>query len=112
MIDYSSLSEEEKIELFDLRSQDQPISKFTFKVEVRPGVVRYNTIEIGKKYKFVNPSRKSVHNRVVEIVNFAYKKRKKDETYENDVPLGVITRFLDRNVKGTYYDMLDLVEVN
>jgi hypothetical protein len=112
MIDYSGLSEEEKIELFNLRNQDQPVPSFTFKVEVRPGVIRYNTIEIGKKYKFVNPSRKAVHNRVVEILNFVYKKRKKEETYENDVPLGVVTRFLDRNVNGTYYDMLDLVEVN
>ena len=54
-MDYSQLSEQEKIEMFNLRKADHPISRHTFKVEIRPGVIRYNTIEIGKKYRINRP---------------------------------------------------------
>lgn len=112
-MDYSKLSEQEKIDMFNLRHQDKPSSKHTFKVEVRPGIVRYNTIEIGKKYKINKPGLKSAHNRVVEILNFAYKKKEggKEAVYDDAVPLGVVVKFTDRNVNGTYYDMLDLEEI-
>lgn len=113
MIDYSTLSEEEKIELFDLRTAEQDVTnQYTFQVEIRPGVIKYNTISIGKKYKINRPDKKAAHNRVVEVLKFSYKKLKKDEPYDNEVPIGVIIKFTDRNVEGTYYDMLDLIELN
>lgn len=113
-MDYSQLSEQEKIEMFNLRKADHPISRHTFKVEIRPGVIRYNTIEVGKKYRINRPGLKAAHNREVQIIDFAYKKKEggKDAVYDDAIPLGVVVKFTDRNVKGSYYDMLDLIEVN
>ena len=105
MIDYTNLSEEEKIEVFDLRKVEHVIPRFTFSYQTKPGVIEYNTIEIGKRYRIQNEKVKGVNGKIVEVLNFIYKKNQ-DEY--NDSPFGVQVKFIGNKKKGTYYNMLDL----
>lgn len=114
MIDYSNLSEKEKIDLFDLRVQENSISEYNFQIEEKPGILKYKKIKLGKKYVIKSDNKKKYSGRVLEVLSFIYKREEggTDALYNNSVPMGVSVRFLDRNVKGSYYDVLDLVELN
>lgn len=106
-MDYSNLTEEQKIEMFDLRKATHKVSSQIFKLEPNPGIVKYKTIHIGRKYKIDNPSHNGINGRVAEVTNFIYKKGQDEMT---QVPLGVELKFMSNNKKGTYYDIIHLVE--
>ena len=99
---------ESQIKDYNLRKSGANISSFMFKVEEKPGVVKYTTISIGKKYRIENPKNKGVNGKIVEIICFVY-------NYGDDInssdPIGVGVTFLFNNKRGTYYDVLHLKEV-
>jgi hypothetical protein len=80
---------------------------FQFKNEYKPGLIKYFTIELGKKYK-INSSTKRISGSVFEVTGFIYNK---DDNQEVDTPLGVEVKFMKNNQTGTYYDLYELEEV-
>jgi hypothetical protein len=106
-MDYSKLTEEEKIELFNLRKVEHTPGNYIFKLEKGPGVVVYKNIIIGKKYIINNPSHNGINGRLVEVLNFVYKKNQNEYV---DTPIGVQLKFMSNNKKGTYYNIIDLAE--
>lgn len=80
---------------------------FEFKYEYKPGLIKYFTIELGKKYK-INSSTKRISGSVVEVLGFIYKK---EDNQEVATPLGVEVKFMRNNQTGTYYDLYELEEI-
>lgn len=98
---------QEQIEEFNLRTVSNEVKSFMFKIEKVPGVLKFVTIEIGKKYR-INRSDLKVKNRIFEVLNFIYPLKSNVETTD---PIGIEMKFLDNNKKGTYYSIGDLEEV-
>jgi hypothetical protein len=98
---------QEQVEEYKLRTLSDKVKSFMFKVEKNPGVLKFITIEIGKKYR-INRSDLKINNRIFEVLNFIYRLKSDIET---STPEGIEVKFLDNNKKGTYYDFGDLEEV-
>jgi hypothetical protein len=79
---------------------------FQFKHQYKPGLIRYFTIELGKKYK-VNSTVKKINGTVLETLSFIYNMT---DNQDFATPLGVEVRFMKNNQTGTYYDLHDLEE--
>jgi len=99
---------ESQIKDYNLRKSSDNLSSFMFKVEEKPGLVKYTTISIGKKYRIENKDNKGVNGKVIEVICFVYE-------YGDDVntsdPIGVGVNFLFNKKRGTYYDVLHLKEI-
>jgi hypothetical protein len=80
---------------------------FQFKYEIKPGLIRYFTIDLGKKYK-INSSTKRIDGSVLEVIAFIYDK---SDDQKIATPLGVEVKFMKNNQSGTYYDLYELEEV-
>lgn len=98
---------QEQVDEFNLRTLSNKVQSFMFKIEKVPGVLKFVTIEIGKKYR-INRSDLKVKNRIFEVLNFIYPLKSNVETTD---PIGIEMKFLDNNKKGTYYSIGDLEEV-
>ncbi len=98
---------QEKIDELKLRSVSNEIKNYTFKVEPKPGIIRYIPIEIGKFYEIKNSEIK-INGRILKVLNFIYPLK---ADVNSAVPLGIQVQFLDNNKKGTYYNISDLHEV-
>lgn len=107
-MDYSKLTKEEKIELFNLRKVGNTLGNYIFKLEKKPGVVVYKNIIIGKKYKINNPNNRGVNGKTVEVICFVYEYG--DDINSSD-PIGVGVNFLFNNKRGTYYDVIHMKEI-
>jgi hypothetical protein len=79
---------------------------FQFKYEHKPGLIKYFTIDLGKKYK-INSSTKRINGLVLEVVAFIYDI---SDDQEIATPLGVEVKFMKNNQAGTYYDLYELEE--
>lgn len=80
---------------------------FRFKYEHKPGLIKYFTINLGKRYKIVSDTKK-ISGALLDVLSFIYKK---DDEIETATPIGVQVKFLRNNSYGTYYDMFELVEI-
>lgn len=80
---------------------------FRFKYEHKPGLIKYFTINLGKRYKIVSDTKK-ISGAVVDVLAFIYRK---EDDVETTTPIGVQVKFLRNNNLGTYYDMFELVEI-
>lgn len=98
---------QEQIEEFNLRTVSNEVKSFMFKIEKVPGVLKFVTIEIGKKYRINRPDLK-MKNKTFEVLNFIYPFR---SNVEQTTPVGIEIKFLHNNKKGTYYNIGDLEEV-
>ena len=98
----------EQVENYRLRKGDVSTNSFMFRVEDKPGIVKYTTITVGKTYRVENPNNRGVNGKLVEVVCFVY-------DYSTDLtgktPIGVGVNFLSNNKRGTYYDVLHLKEI-
>ena len=99
---------QEQVDEFKLRSTSNNIKSFMFKTEPKPGILKFVTIEIGKVYKINRPNTK-INGRRVKVLNFIYPLKSEINSTE---PLGVEVLFLDRNKKGTYYNVGELEKIS
>lgn len=99
---------QEQVDEFNLRTLSNNVQSFMFRIEPKPGVLKFVTIHIGKTYKINRPGTK-ISGRIVRVLNFIYPLKTE---INSTTPLGVEVLFLDRNTKGTYYDIGELEEIS
>lgn len=99
---------EDQIKDYNLRKSGANISSFMFRVEEKPGVVKYKTITLGKKYKINNPNNRGVNGKTIEVICFVYEYG--DDINSSD-PIGVGVKFLFNNKRGAYYDVIHMKEI-
>jgi hypothetical protein len=88
------------------RFYSEDVKSFTFKHQYKPGLIKYYTIDLGKKYR-IDSSSKKISGSLVEVLSFIYNQKENPKTA---TPLGVRVKFLRTNSIGTYYDMHELKE--
>lgn len=106
---YSQINKSElkNTNMIEQRVTSKDKKTFQFKYEYKPGLNRYFTIDLDKKYKIVSDSKK-ISGATLETLEFIYKKT---DDIETATPIGVKVKFMRTNQEGTYYDLHELVEV-
>jgi len=93
--------------MIERRVSSKEVKSFQFKHQYKPGLIKYFTIELDKKYR-INSDTKRINGSVVEVLSFVYKK---GDNVQTSAPIGVEVKFMRNNQLGTYYDLHELVEV-
>jgi len=98
----------EQIENLKIRKSKPDVGSYFFRVEEKPGVIKYYNIKVNKKYRIENPDHRGVNGQIVTVTSFLYKWKDDEKSTQ---PLGVGIRFAKNNKKSTYYKVQHLKEI-